>query len=137
MIKLTFLTESRFCYKLPSISYRNDAPVNPARSLLAGLLLSFALLALPAASTLPDPVRFGVTLELGNVSQAKAWLDEGLPVDFLADRIGSGLMIGAWEGNIPLMELFLSRGARVDQENGRGEQALQFAAWQGHLEAVR
>ena len=137
MIKLTFLTESRFCYKLPSISYRNDAPVNPARSLLAGLLLSFALLALPAAATLPDPVRFGVTLELGNVSQAKAWLDEGLPVDFLADRIGSGLMIGAWEGNIPLMELFLSRGARVDQENGRGEQALQFAAWQGHLEAVR
>ncbi len=107
------------------------------RPLFAALLLSSVLHALPTAAALPDPVRFGVTLELGNVDQARAWLDDGLPPDFLADRIGSGLMIGAWEGNIPLMELFLSRGARPDQENSHGEQALQFAAWRGQLEAVR
>ena len=111
--------------------------MNSARALFSAFLFAFLLQGLPASATLPDPVRFGVTMELGNLAQARDWLDEGLPPGYLADRIGSGLMIGAWEGNIPLMELFLSRGARLDQENSRGEQALQFAAWQGHLEAVR
>ena len=107
------------------------------RPALAALLLALVLQGLPATAALPDPTRFGVALELGDLAQAQAWLDEGMPPGFLADRIGSGLMIGAWEGNIPLMELFLARGARPDQENSHGEQALQLAAWQGHLEAVR
>lgn len=109
------------------------APFLP-RLLLAPIL---ALLLQTAHAALPDPVRFGIVMEMGDVEQAREWLNEGLPPGFLADHIGTGLMIGAWEGNIPLMELFLSRGARIDQENSAGEQALQLAAWRGQTEAVR
>ncbi len=93
--------------------------------------------AAPAWAALPDPVAFGVAVELGKVEAARGWLDEGLPPDAEADRIGSGLMIGAWEGNIAMMELFLSRGADIHHVNRHGEQALQLAAWRGQIESVR
>lgn len=86
---------------------------------------------------LPDPVAFSTQLELGDVAQAEAWLDAGLPVDFAGSRIGSGLMIGAWEGNIALMQLFLSRGADINKRNANGESALALAAWRGQNEAAR
>lgn len=89
-----------------------------------------------ADSTLPNPVRFGVVMELGDLEQAKVWLDQGLSPDFMGANIGSGLMIGAWEGNIPLMELFYSRGADINLENNAGEQALLLAAWKGNRVAV-
>ncbi|MDP2822107.1 MAG: ankyrin repeat domain-containing protein, partial [Sulfuritalea sp.] len=47
------------------------------------------------------------------------------------------VMIGAWEGSIPMMELFVARGADINKANSFGEQALLHAAWKGHLEAVR
>ncbi len=90
-----------------------------------------------ARAALPDPAAFGVAVELGKVDLARTWLDEGLPPDSEADRVGTGLMIGAWEGNIPIMELFLSRGADIHRVNRHGEQALQLAAWRGQIEAVR
>ena len=70
---------------------------------------------------LPDPVAFSTQMELGDLGQAEAWLDAGLPADFLGSRIGSGLMIGAWEGNIALMRLFIARGADINQLNANGE----------------
>jgi ankyrin repeat protein len=58
--------------------------------------------------------------------------------DFEGSVIGSGLMIGAWEGNIAMMELFHSRVAPTSTKANRlGEQALQHAAWRGQLAAVR
>jgi hypothetical protein len=91
---------------------------------------------LAARAALPDPVQFGVAIERGDLKAARAWLDEGLSPEFLGDRIGTGLMIAAWEGNIEMMELFVSRGANVNRANANGEQALMFAAWRGHLEAT-
>ncbi|WP_172600035.1 ankyrin repeat domain-containing protein [Sulfuricystis multivorans] len=99
----------------------------------------FALL-LPlstAFAELPDPARFSAALELGDIQQAAAWLDEGLDPNFEGQLIGTGLMIGAWEGNIPLMELFLARGADIDRANRFGETALMLAAWKNRQEAVR
>jgi hypothetical protein len=84
-----------------------------------------------------SPVTFGVAIERGDVDQARRWLDEGMPVDFVGDRVGTGLMIAAWEGNVRMMELFHQRGARLDAVNKNGEQALQLAAFKGHLEAVK
>ncbi len=84
----------------------------------------------------PDPVRFGVMIEAGDLDAAQQWLDEGLDPNFEADRIGSGLMIGAWEGNIPMMELFVRHGADVNYVSVRGEQALMHAAWKGRAEAI-
>lgn len=95
------------------------------------------LAAWPAWAGLPDPVALGVALEAGDIHAARRWLDEGLDPNQEADRIGTGLMIGAWEGNIALMELFHARGADLARSNRFGEQALQLAAWRGHLEAVR
>ena len=101
------------------------------------ILMLACLTVVPLArAELPDPVAFGVAMELGDRDKARRWLDEGLPPNFLADRIGTGLMIGAWEGNIPLMEVFVQHGADVNFANARGEQALQMAAWKGQKDAV-
>lgn len=86
---------------------------------------------------LPDPASFATRLEAGDVGQAQAWLDAGLDPNFMGSRIGSGLMIGAWSGNIELMRLFISRGADIDKLNANGESALALAAWKGNQEAVK
>ena len=86
---------------------------------------------------LPDPSGFSNQMELGDIKLATAWLDAGLPPDFMGSRIGSGLMIGAWEGNIELMRLFISRGADINLLNANGESPLALAAWRGKQEAVK
>ena len=102
------------------------------------VLLSLFLAGGPAqAQSLPDRVRFSIVVELGDVSTARDWLDAGLPPDFEGNLIGTGVMIGAWEGNIPMMELFVSRGADINKVNSNGEQALLHEAWKGKLDAVR
>lgn len=107
------------------------------RTLLNLLVLIACLGVAPARAALPDRVAFGVAIELGDVASARRWLEEGLDPDMEADRVGTGLMIGAWEGNIPMMALFLERGADLHKVNRQGEQALQLAAWRGKIEAVR
>ena len=76
-------------------------------------ILGFCLAGMAPAHAAPNvsPVTFGLAIERGDVSQARRWLDEGLPVDFVGDRVGTGLMIAAWEGNVPMMALFVERGA--------------------------
>ena len=100
------------------------------------LLLLLAIMPVRAAS-LPDAVSFSNAIERGDLSVAREWLDAGLSPDFEGKTIGTGLMIGAWEGNIPMMELFVARGADINKANSSGEQALLHAAWKGRLEAVR
>ncbi|MDP1651978.1 MAG: ankyrin repeat domain-containing protein [Rhodocyclaceae bacterium] len=102
---------------------------------IIGLLCLAALS--PARAELPDPARFSVVLETGNLKQATAWLDAGLDPNFEGQLIGTGLMIGAWEGNIPLMELFYLRGADLQRANRFGETALMLAAWKNRQEAMR
>jgi len=89
------------------------------------------------SSELPDAAAYGVNLEMSDLSQVRAWLDAGLDPDFLADRIGTGLMFAAWFGDIPMMELLVARGADVNKVNALGESALMHAAWRGKLAAVR
>ncbi len=101
------------------------------------LALLFLAVGPAPAQSLPDATRFSIVIELGDVSSAREWLDAGLSPDFEGTVIGTGVMIGAWEGNIPMMELFVSRGADINKVNSRGEQALLHAAWKGRLEAVR
>lgn len=102
-----------------------------------GLLLSSAPPVFSAVTALPDPVRFAVSMELGDVSQAEEWLNAGMPPDFMGSRIGSGLMIGAWEGKLELMRLFLARGADINKLNANGESAIALAAWRGRLDVVK
>lgn len=103
-----------------------------------GLTLPFAALAADSdVVAFPTPTAFAVSMELGDIGKATEWLDAGLPPDFMGSRIGSGLMIGAWEGNIDLMRLFISRGADINRLNGNGESALVMAAWRGNIEAVK
>lgn len=104
---------------------------------LANPLANLFATAPASATSLPDRVTFSTAIERGDVAQARAWLDAGLPPDFQGSLIGSGLMIGAWEGNISMMALFLSRGANVNAVNVHGETALLHASWKGHLDAVR
>ena len=113
-------------------------PADRVRRRLAAAALALSL-ASPAGALaeLPDPTRFGVAVESGDIAQVRAWLDEGLPVDFVADRVGTGLMLASWEGNIELMALFVARGADVNAMNAHREQPLLHAAWKGHRDAVR
>ncbi len=104
---------------------------------LSCLLALAACLLRPAWAAPPTPLEYGVAVEAGNSFAVKKWLDEGLPPDFMADRIGSGLMIAAWTGNLDLMRLFLERGASIHLANRFDEQALQLAAWRGHADVVR
>lgn len=90
-----------------------------------------------AEENLPTPTTFVNRMELGDLSQAEAWLAAGLPPDFMGSRTGSGLMIGAREGNLDLMRLFIARGADINLLNANGESAIVLAAWQGHLAAVK
>lgn len=106
------------------------------KNLLIACLLCLGLLS-AARAQLPDPARFSTVLEVGNLKQATAWLDAGLDPDFEGHLIGTGLMIGAWEGNIALMELFLLRGADINRANRFGETALMLAAWKNRKEALR
>lgn len=101
------------------------------------LFLACFFLMSARAGELPDPVRFSLRLELGDLAAAREWLAAGLPPDFEGERIGTGLMIGAWEGNLALMELFYAHGAAINAENRFGETALMLAAWKNHAEAVR
>lgn len=105
--------------------------------LACGCLLLAVLLPPAARAELPDAARFSVVLELGDVAAAKRWLDEGLDPNFEGQLIGTGLMIGAWEGNLPLMELFLARGADIHRTNRFGETALMLAAWKNRREAMQ
>jgi len=111
------------------------SPYRPSRWLAA--IAAAACLAAAARAELPDPARFSAAIEAGDIGAARAWLDEGLYPNFIGDRIGTGLMIAAWEGNLEMMALFVSRGAAVNWTNDRDEQALMFAAWRGRLEAVQ
>lgn len=111
-----------------------------ARIHSSNAIVTVALLCLFAGvsgAAAPDATRFGHAMEIGDLRAATRWLDDGLDPDFEADSLGTGLMIGAWEGNIPLMELFLSRGANVNHVSRIGEQALMLAALRGHADAVR
>ena len=101
------------------------------------LVFLWLLAATSAWAALPDPTTFGIAVERGDRRAVERWLDEGLPPDFVADRVGTGLMIAAWNGDIEMMELFLSRGANPRRANRNGEQAVQLAAWNGHAKAVR
>ncbi len=105
---------------------------------ILALLFPLLLGLMPAhAASLPDPVRFSFLVEQGDIASVREWLDGGLPPDFEGSSIGSGLMISAWEGNIPMMELFHARGADINKTNHFGEHALEHAAWRGKLPAVR
>jgi len=101
------------------------------------LILALCLFAGTAWAALPDPVQFAWAIERGDIKQVKAWLDEGLDPEFQSYQIGSGLMIAAWHGNIPIMALFIEHGANPRRANRNGEQALQLAAWNGHMAAVK
>ena len=99
--------------------------------------LALLLLHAGALQARPDPVSFGIQVEAGNHAQVREWLARGLDPNFVADRIGTGLMIAAWYGDIPMMELFVARGADVNKANELGERAIMHAAWQGRDEAVK
>ena len=100
-------------------------------------IVLWLLIAGTAFAASPDPVAFGVAVERGDRRAVEKWLDEGMPPDYVADRIGTGLMIAAWNGDLEMMELFVSRGANPRRANRNGEQAVQLAAWNGHAKAVR
>jgi uncharacterized protein len=104
------------------------------KTLMATLV---AILVSGAAIAAPSPQEFSVQMEIGNVQQAKEWLDQGMSPQFHGSRIGTGMHIGAWEGNIQLLELFLQRGGNINALNRNGESPLALAVWKNRDQAVK
>jgi broad specificity phosphatase PhoE len=121
------------------IMLKKSGQTLPASARVLAFVLAGALWLLSplAQAAPPDPIEYGVTVERGDTRSVKRWLDEGLDPEYQADRIGTGLMIAAWNGDIPMMSLFIDRGANPRRVNKAGEQALLLAAWNGHLDAVK
>lgn len=86
---------------------------------------------------LPTPATFAQRIEAGDLEQAQAWLEAGLKPEFEGSRIGTGLMIAAWEGNFAMMKLFLAHGADINAMNSKGETALALAAWKGRQDVSK
>ena len=114
------------------MSFRNIA--NLMR--YAAVIISTCMSLTAGAADLPDEVLFGVRVEQGDVSTVGDWLAAGLDPNFESEHIGTGLMIAAWRGDIPMMELFVKHGANVNFENRFREQALMLAVWKGQREAA-
>src|SRR4051812_17802658 len=106
-------------------------------SFIRALTICCALLApvFASAADLPDEITFGVRVEQGDVDTVGGWLAAGLNPNFESEHIGTGLMIAAWRGDIPMMTLFVRHGADVNFENRFHEQALMLAVWKGQREA--
>ncbi len=105
--------------------------------LARGVLFWLLWICSTAYAALPDAAEFAWAVERNDVKQVRAWLDEGLNPEFQGKEIGTGLMIAAWYGHVPMMALFVERGANPRRSNRHGEQPLQLAAWNNHLEAVK
>ena len=101
------------------------------------VLFLVLLICRTAYAALPDAAEFAWAVERNDIKQVRAWLDEGLNPEFQGKEIGTGLMIAAWYGHVPMMALFVERGANPRRSNRHGEQPLQLAAWNNHLEAVK
>lgn len=106
------------------------------RLMITACLLLLTSFFAVAESRLPDPVSFRIGIELGDLDQAKEWLNNGLDPNFQGDRLGSALHIAAWNGNVRMLELFAARGAKLDLANQHGEQPLHLAALQSQTAAV-
>ena len=118
----------------PNIAGRRFERVVAA--LIVLIAQSLSLQPAVGAVTLPDAITFGVRVEQGDLATVGEWLDAGLEPNFEGDRIGTGLMIAAWHGNIAMMELFVQRGADVNRTNSFNEQALMMAVWKDQREAA-
>jgi hypothetical protein len=111
----------------------------PNRIVPVWLLLISTLAGLPRAvdaAAFPDETTFGIRVEQSDLSTVGKWLAAGLDPNFESEHIGTGLMIAAWRGDIPMMELFVKHGADVNRQNRFNEQALMLAVWQGQTAAA-
>lgn len=100
--------------------------------------ISTSILMLPHtyADDFPSPTEFSNTLELGDIKQAQKWLNNGLNINFEGSRIGQGIHIAAWEGNLEMLKFFLSNGANINALNRHGETPLALATWKNQQNII-
>lgn len=84
----------------------------------------------------PSAVTYANTVEMADFNQIKKWLDNKIiKVNYDGSRIGQGLHIATWIGNLELMQLFLDYGADINSLNRNGETPLAIAAFRGNKSA--
>lgn len=83
-----------------------------------------------------DPARVGRAAELGDVSQFKTWLAQGMSPDQRDATGWTPLMTAAWEGHVALATLLVESGADINTQNTHNETALMFAVWKNRPEIV-
>jgi ankyrin repeat protein len=83
------------------------------------------------ATKIFDLARQGLTEALA------AYVDAGVPADLTNDKGDSLLMLAAYHGHAPAVEVLLARGADPDRANDRGQTPLAGAVFKGEEAVVR
>lgn len=69
----------------------------------------------------------------GDAGELADLLDQGLPVNLRNDKGDTLLMLAAYNGNGPAIDVLLDRGADPDLANDKGQVPLAGAAFKGDL----
>jgi ankyrin repeat protein len=67
----------------------------------------------------------------GETESLAAYTDAGVPVNLTNDNGDSLVMLAAYHGHAPAVELLLARGADPDRANDRGQTPLAGAVFKG------
>lgn len=125
-------------YLLLMISFCNYKNLSHLRFVFATFCIFVFILMISHshADDLPSPTAFSNTLEVGDIKQAEQWLNAGLSVNFEGSRIGQGIHIAAWEGNLEMLQFFLAKGANINVLNRHGETPLALAVWKNQQNII-
>jgi ankyrin repeat protein len=73
----------------------------------------------------------------GDTDTMAAYVDAGVPADLTNDRGDSLVMLAAYHGHAPAVQVLLDRGADPDKPNDKGQTPIAGAVFKGEESVVR
>ena len=94
------------------------------------LALLFVATVAYEASVTDGRAEFFVNVELNQIKNAKAWLDEGGDINIQSANGKTALMRASQEQHYDMMRFLIARGAEVNIQNARGVSAIGLLSYQ-------
>lgn len=80
----------------------------------------------------PTPQGFRMTVERGDLSETKLYINGGIPLDFHFDGGQTPLMVATCAGHLAIVSYLLNEGANANARDETAYTALHWAAFYGH-----